>query len=62
MIAPTRSRACGGIVCSVADSRPLRDSVRAVWSSKETLMGKWVKPSFRDLRLGFEITLYINNR
>ncbi|MBZ0329491.1 pyrroloquinoline quinone precursor peptide PqqA [Halomonas sp. MCCC 1A17488] len=22
----------------------------------------WTKPSFRDLRLGFEVTLYIANR
>ncbi|MDH3279970.1 MAG: pyrroloquinoline quinone precursor peptide PqqA [Gammaproteobacteria bacterium] len=28
----------------------------------EKLNMKWSKPKFNDLRLGFEINLYINNR
>ncbi|ACR32535.1 MULTISPECIES: pyrroloquinoline quinone precursor peptide PqqA [Burkholderia] len=25
-------------------------------------MSKWIKPAYTDLRLGFEITMYISNR
>jgi len=25
-------------------------------------MKKWQKPTYRDLRFGFEVTMYINNR
>jgi coenzyme PQQ precursor peptide PqqA len=28
----------------------------------ESAMSKWIKPAYTDLRLGFEITMYISNR
>ena len=30
------------------------------WLKKETLM--WTKPQYTEMRLGFEVTLYISNR
>ena len=42
--------------------RPFREKARMFHTQIEGDTMRWTKPAFEDLRLGFEVTMYIFNR
>ncbi len=52
-----RARSRGRIVPGATPGCPYRPNGEFAMSKS-----KWIKPAYTDLRLGFEITMYISNR